>query len=46
MINPLSIKSFAKSRLSKNKTDEADIIIIAKYIAIMLENLIRQIKGT
>ena len=35
IINPLSIKSFAKSRLSRNKTDEADAIIIAEYIARM-----------
>ena len=32
VINPFCIKSFANTRLSRNKTDEADAVIIAQYI--------------
>ena len=35
VINPLCIHAFAKSRLSRNKTDEADATIIAEYITKM-----------
>jgi transposase len=35
VINPLSIHAFAKSRFSRNKTDEADAMIIAEYISKM-----------
>ena len=31
----MSIHAFAKSKLSRNKTDEADAVIIAEYIAKM-----------
>jgi transposase len=33
VINPICIKSFAKSKLSRTKTDEADAEIIAEYIS-------------
>ena len=33
VINPFCIKSFGHSKLSRNKTDEADAVIIAEYIA-------------
>jgi transposase len=32
VVNPLCIKSFADSKLSRNKTDEGDAELIAKYI--------------
>ena len=32
IINPFCIKSFANGKLSRNKTDEADAVIIAQYI--------------
>ena len=35
VVNPLCIHAFAKSKLSKNKTDEADAAIIAEYITKM-----------
>jgi transposase len=35
VVNPLSIHAFAKSMLSRNKTDEADAVIIAEYISKM-----------
>lgn len=32
VVNPFCIKSFANSKLSRNKTDEADAVLIAEYI--------------
>jgi transposase len=32
IVNPFCIKSFASSKLSRNKTDEADAVLIAEYI--------------
>lgn len=32
VVNPFCIKSFANSQLTRNKTDEADAVIIANYI--------------
>ncbi len=33
VINPFCIKAFGHSQLSRNKTDEADAVVIAEYIA-------------
>ena len=35
VVNPFSIKSFSLVKLSRNKTDEADAVIIAEYIKVM-----------
>ena len=35
VVNPLKIKSFAQSTLSRNKTDKADARIIAQFCKVM-----------